>query len=742
MRKHGLFAVLWLNICLGLSAQTQQGFVKTLGRPNQQGRALSGVSVRVKGGHNAVLSGQDGTFAMPMPDKKLGDAYALQQVQKQGYELKDKGTVGRSYAYSDKVPLTLVMVSSAQLSDDKQRIGNKAYEVAEREYKKRLAVLEQQRDSKAITIEQYRQQLSDLQNKFEKYQSLIDGLAEHYALVDYDKLNDKEREINLCLENGELERADSLLQLFGVQQRANEISERLKKGERLVEEAQQEMAEVLKRQEKDAEYLYQLYTIALGRFDNEKARFYIETRAELDTTNVEWQLEAGQFLSDFLADYEKAMLLSERGLRCAKSLYGETSEQAALAYYDIGGIYEEQKNLIQALESFQKSLDIRKQLYTNDHLLIAKSYAALGSVYVLQGDYEKGMDYNDKAFEIRKKVLNPIHEDIAEIYYTFAYIQIQFGDYAEAVEYNKLSADILIQLHGENYNHVADCYHNMGSIYLMMNDMEQAKKYIQKAYEIRKLLFGEQHPAVAESLNALGKMCLQKGDYDGALVYFQQALAIRQLVFDDASPVVATSYVNVGTVYSNKGDFAKGLEYFSQALEINKKVLNASQPDLGGNYLNMAICYFSMADYEKAMEHLKLAESEYESIKSGGYDELALCYHLMGETYNAEGNLQEAANSYILAETVYESLYGKENLKTASENVNTGYMYYKMEDYPTAIAFFIIALDAYTKTKDSRGEDIQQAAALINLSYQKHLEKHPNDRKMQKEYQEFLDAMK
>ncbi len=742
MKQCSFLVVLWLVCSLSLSAQTQQGYVKTLGRPNQQGRALSGVSVRVKGGHNAVLSGLDGKFEMPLPGKKLGDVYSLQQVQKSGYELKDKGTVGRSYAYSDKVPLTLVMVSSAQLNEDKQRIENKAYEVAERGYKNRLAVLEKQRDSKAITIEQYRQQLSDLQYKFEKYQSLIDGLAEHYALVDYDELNDKEREINLCIENGELECADSLLKLFGVQQRANEISERLKKGERLMEEAQQEMAEVLKRQEKDAEYLYQLYTIALGRFDNEKARFYIETRAELDTTNVEWQLEAGQFLSEFLADYEKAMLLSERGLRCAKSLYGETSEQTALAYYDIGGIYEEQKNLAQALESFQKSLDIRKQLYSNDHLLIAKSYAALGSVYVLQGDYEKGMDYNDKAFEIRKKVLNPIHEDIAEVYFTFAYIQIQFGDYAEAVENNKLSADILIQLHGENYHHVADSYHNMGSIYLMMNDMEQAQKYIQKAYEIRKLLFGEQHPAVAESLNALGKMCMQKDDYDGALVYFQQALAIRQLVFDDASPAVATSYVNVGTVYSNKGDFAKGLEYFRQALEINKKVLNASHPDLGGNYLNMAICYFSMADYEKAMEHLKLAESEYESIKSGGYDELALCYHLMGETYHAEGNLQEAAKSYMLAETVYENLYGKENLKTASENVNSGFMYYKMEDYPTAIAFFIIALDAYTKATDGHEENINQTVALIDLSYQKHLVKHPNDKKMQKEYQEFLDAMK
>lgn len=41
---------------LSLQAQTQQGYVKTLGRPNQKGVALSGVSIRFRGEHNAVLS--------------------------------------------------------------------------------------------------------------------------------------------------------------------------------------------------------------------------------------------------------------------------------------------------------------------------------------------------------------------------------------------------------------------------------------------------------------------------------------------------------------------------------------------------------------------------------------------------------------------------------------------------------------------------------------------------------------
>ena len=254
-----------LTLCgLAISglAQTQQGYVKTLGRPNQKGVALGGVTVRVKGVHNTVLSKNDGRFSMQID----GDSYALQQVQKSGYELNDIGVIGRKFAYSAIVPLTLVMVSTSQLQADKQRIENNAYQVAEKNYKAKLTLLERQKEENTITIEQYRQQIQDLQDNFEKYQSLIDGLADHYAHVDYDDLDGKEREINLCIENGELEKADQLLQQLGIQQRISDIERRLATGQSLMDEANTDLAAVMKQQEKDAEYLFQLYTIAISHW--------------------------------------------------------------------------------------------------------------------------------------------------------------------------------------------------------------------------------------------------------------------------------------------------------------------------------------------------------------------------------------------------------------------------------------------------------------------------------------------
>ena len=205
----------WLLVCLmmsfGASAQTQQGYVKTLGRPNKPGVPLANATIRMQGVMNSVLSGKDGRFSILMPDKKKGDEIILLSVRKQGYELVDHSLIGRRQVFSPLVPIEIVMVNSDELAANKQRIERIAYQKADENYQAKLKLLEQQVKEQEITKEQYRQQLQDLQDKYEKYQSLIAEMADRYARTDYDHLDSIDREINICIENGELDKADSLI---------------------------------------------------------------------------------------------------------------------------------------------------------------------------------------------------------------------------------------------------------------------------------------------------------------------------------------------------------------------------------------------------------------------------------------------------------------------------------------------------------------------------------------------------
>lgn len=204
-------SLIFVIVVLPLQAQIQQGFVKTIGRPNHPGKPLSGVTIRWQGTMNAVISGQDGKFTTSFASKRNGDAISLISVRKNGFELIDKDLIGRQLIFSSTVPIEIVMVSSTELEANRKRISDNAYHKAEVTYQNKLKILEKQKAESDITLEQYRQQLQQLQDNYERYVALIDGMADRYARTDYDHLDSIDREINICIENGDLDKADSLI---------------------------------------------------------------------------------------------------------------------------------------------------------------------------------------------------------------------------------------------------------------------------------------------------------------------------------------------------------------------------------------------------------------------------------------------------------------------------------------------------------------------------------------------------
>lgn len=204
-----LMCIIFLGV--ELNAQIVRGYVKTQGRPNKPGKALAGVTINWRGNINAVVSSSEGKFSVSFPDKKNGDAVYLVNVRKVNYELIDPELIGRPLIFSTEVPIEIVMVSSAELEANRKRIRKNAYRKAEANYQKKVRILEKQTKESEITLEQYQLQLQQLQDNYDKYVSLIDGMADRYARTDYDHLNLIDREINICIENGDLDRADSLI---------------------------------------------------------------------------------------------------------------------------------------------------------------------------------------------------------------------------------------------------------------------------------------------------------------------------------------------------------------------------------------------------------------------------------------------------------------------------------------------------------------------------------------------------
>ena len=497
-----------------LHAQTQQGYVKTLGRPNQKGQALSGVTIRVKGGHNAVLSSVDGTFALTLTGKKLGESYQLQQVQKQGYELCEQGVIGRSYAYSDQVALAITMVNSRQLQADKERIETKAFEVAEKTYQSRLSILEQQREQNAVTIEQYREQLQHLQDKFEKYQSLIDQLADHYARVDYDHLDETERTVNLCIENGDLERADSLLRQLGVYQLVEDIDRRLKSGHQLMTEANREREAVEKQQEKDAEYLYQLYTIALAERTLQLFRQLAQSNAKIYETKVTTVLNN---LANLYTDsrryveaekmYKEVLELRRRLVQSNPQLYesdyAHILNNLAVLYYKTRRYADSEPMFKEALEIRQRLAQVNPQTYESD---VAMTLNNLAAMYNDSQRYVEAESMYLEALEIKQRLAQSdpqrYEPDLALTLNNLALLYTKIKRYTEGEAKYKEALAIyhrLVQRNPQAYEpYMAQTLLNLAIQYYNTKRYAEAKAMYQESLAIYQRL-AEHSPQVYKS---------------------------------------------------------------------------------------------------------------------------------------------------------------------------------------------------------------------------------------------------
>ena len=345
---------------VSVNGQIQHGYVKTLGRPGCKGTGIYGVSISVLESPNTVLSNKNGKFDFTLAGKKDGDEYTISRIQKNGYELVDKAVRGRRYGLSAKVPLEIIMVSSEQLDADKRRIENNAYTRASAKYKKQYEELKKRFAEHGISEDDYSNKQQELGERYQKYLSMIDKMAETYALTNYDNISTINKAIYQAIENGDFDLADSLISSKGsFGKRENAALSKIELGKKLQREGKEELQDL-------AIDYYNKHTIFAANFQNDSAAYYLERRAKLDSTNIGWQLATSNYISDYLADFSSSMNYATLALRQSVHKYGEANDTTAICYDQIALLYNSLGNYDKALEYENKALDILSQLRHKD----------------------------------------------------------------------------------------------------------------------------------------------------------------------------------------------------------------------------------------------------------------------------------------------------------------------------------------------------------------------------------------
>ena len=641
-----------------LPAQTQIGIVKTRGRIVNgqlvQGKGIPDATVQLA--DRSVLSQKSsGVFSFPV----TGQMFEVKHVQKTGYQLLDPQDC-RKYSLS-RDTLYLVMETPQQRQSDELAQERNM----RRRLEKRLQEEEDKVESLNLTLEEKNRLLSEINRQRVENERIISQLAKYYATLDYDQLDEFQRRVSNYLEQGEIEKAFSLLNSRGnMESRVREIQQ-----ERAIEKEEEE--ELAMRQEnlarsKDgtrkkledtAADCYSYYQGFFLTHQNDSAAYYLDLRASLDTTNLGWRNDAGVFALNYLADYDKAyryftsvmnqsvslmestLLLDEWYAVAASNLgdihnerygeyeigmgdhevalmffnrlYGPESPDVATTVDKIGVDCMNLGDFSQALENCQTALEIRQKLFDAESPEVATSYNNVGLAYLGLGYVSKALEYCQKALEIRERILNPEHPDLASSYDGIGRVHYYRGEELESLQYYLKALSIRETIYGQAHPYVAESCSHVGDAYSDLELYEKALEYYTKALDIRNKCFFMTHPDVVQSYFRIGETYELMEDYSKALENYEEVLSIwaYEVEEDIPHPDVASAYCRIGNVYFNKEDYLAALDYYLKALAIQKEVHEPDHPDISLSYNCIGNVYYELGDRSKALEYYRKARS-------------------------------------------------------------------------------------------------------------------------------------
>ena len=87
----------------------------------------------------------------------------------------------------------------------------------------------------------------------------------------------------------------------------------------------------------------------------------------------------------------------------------------------------------EALEYYQKSLEIQTRVSGQDHPDVADSFNNIGAVYAGKGDLENALLHMRKALEIQTRVFGSDHPDVAASFNNIGAVYEKKGDYENAL---------------------------------------------------------------------------------------------------------------------------------------------------------------------------------------------------------------------------------------------------------------------------------------------------------------------
>lgn len=653
-----LLVVLCLLMPIHLSAQMQQqqAIVKTHARQHLDGTTskceyVSSAIITIKDGAQ-VVSDNRGALSFGVNAKSC---YYINSAYKQGYQVTDMSVLTNGHYYSGNEPLIIYMQNIAALEQERASYKRVIRSHYQHELNQSQELIDSLRRNNLATTEELQALQQKVDQAWEEAENVVSDMTERYLLIDFDYATDVDKRISTLILNGKLEEAKREIGPESVEEKVRQVNI----AQRVVDNAREDAARYCM-------HLVDIYTLENKR---DSVAHYLDLRASLDRTNINWQVEAGNYIADYLCDYSRALSIYEPALKYSLDHYGESHFYTYATYNSIATNFYNMGNYSKAVEYCTKVVMGLEKLLGADHPKLAIVISNLGSAYSNLYDYDKALELHRRALDIRLASLGEAHVD------------------------------------------TADSYNNIGDIYIDIFEYEKALEQFQRALQIFKQVYGENSDSVAIAYNNISRVYHEQGNNDLAIDYAFKSLDLKKRIFGDTHVAVATAYHNIAGIYVDEKEYEKAIEYYTMSLDMFIKTVGEKHPRTANTYNSLGFAYNDIGQSDLALDcYLKSMNISVELYGENSLD-ATYAYNNLGNLYRNRGEFAHALEYFNKALPICESEWGVEHLNTCILYANVGVVYDNLGEYSTALEYYRKAL----KVVELRlGEEHERTIQLKN----------------------------
>jgi tetratricopeptide (TPR) repeat protein/tRNA A-37 threonylcarbamoyl transferase component Bud32 len=312
------------------------------------------------------------------------------------------------------------------------------------------------------------------------------------------------------------------------------------------------------------------------------------------------------------------------------------------AHYVLGRVQVKMDNSVEALSEFNIALAMHLESRNDEGR--ATVLNGLGNTYLYLNRYDEAMDHYQKSLDIRERIGD--RRGVSVVLANVAWVLDIEGRYDEAIQ--RVQQALVIQQEIGDHDLLAESYSNLGDLYQNSGRVEEALTAYQESMKI--LRDSGDEASLAFNLSSMGYINTVLGNYVEAFFFVKEALAKRREMGD--KPDIILSLNDIGILEQIQGRYEEAIKYNLEGLSLAREI--DDKEGLIVFAANLSNINEDQGEYGPALSRLADAEQTAREIEDPGL--VATCLAYEGSTRRRLGDLDGAEQALAEAQGIAEEL--------------------------------------------------------------------------------------